>query len=97
MFVPYCICTCNVHVRRDEYCTVSSDGTIRIWDLITHLQRVQFQVPGEQALCAAYNPRQRELACGFANGRLRVFDLETSALVQVRRRGGRASSAAHGC
>lgn len=81
------VCLVVLHMlrtRRGEYCTVSSDGTIRVWDLHTHLQRVQFQVPGEQVLCVAYNPRQAELACGFANGRLRVFDLETSALVQVR-------------
>lgn len=94
---------------------MSSDGTIRIWDLHTHQQLVEFDAPGkgaaavymrygllhpwsampflnpviailragETVVCAAYHPKHYELACGFANGRLRVFDVATTTLVQV--------------
>lgn len=71
------VCAC-----RDQYCTVSSDGTIRIWDLHTHAQLVEFDAPSENALCAAYHPRHYELAVGFENGRTRVFDIATTTLVQ---------------
>ncbi|KAJ9518454.1 hypothetical protein QJQ45_018495, partial [Haematococcus lacustris] len=68
---------------RPEYCTVSSDGTIRIWDLATHQQLVEFDAPGEVVTCVAYHPRQQELATGFANGRVRVFDVASTTLLQA--------------
>ncbi len=82
MRCPAALTPCCPH--RNEYCTVSNDGSVRIWDLATHQQRVQFDAPGEHATCAAYHPLHAELAVGFANGRLRVFDVATTTLIQVR-------------
>ena len=60
---------------------------MRVWDLTSHEQLVEFDAPGEAASCIAYHPRHREIAVGFDNGRVRVFDVEAATLVQVR--GGR--------
>lgn len=69
---------------RPQYCTVSADGTVRIWDLRSHQQLYEFDAPGEVATAVAYHPRHHELAVGFENGRLRIFDVATTTLVQVR-------------
>ncbi|GFR42731.1 hypothetical protein Agub_g3650 [Astrephomene gubernaculifera] len=73
-----------VDPSRDQFCTVSSDGTIRIWHLLTHQQLYEFDAPGEAVTCIAYHPlpSHHELAAGFANGRLRVFDVPTTTLLQ---------------
>ncbi len=65
-----------------QYCTASADGTTRVWDLATHAQLYEFDTPGEAALCCAYHPSRRELACGYDSGRVRVFDVAKAALVQ---------------
>ncbi|PNH08695.1 WD repeat domain-containing protein [Tetrabaena socialis] len=69
---------------RDQFCTVSSDGTLRIWDLLTHQQLYEFDAPGEAVTCIAYHPlaSHYELAAGFANGRVRVFDVPSTTLLQ---------------
>ncbi len=74
--------------NRDQFCTVSSDGTLRIWDLTTHAQLYEFDAPGEAVTCIAYHPlpQHHELAAGFANGRVRVFDVPTTTLLQARAR-----------
>ena len=53
-----------------------------MWDLATHAQLYEFDTPGEAALCCAYHPTRRELACGYDTGRVRVFDVAKAALVQ---------------
>lgn len=74
---PCCGCAC-----RGEYCTVSSDGTIRGWDSASHAQLFELAAPGEVILCCAYHPDRHELACGFDQGRVRVFDIAETALLQ---------------
>ncbi|KAG2447660.1 hypothetical protein HYH02_007576 [Chlamydomonas schloesseri] len=73
-----------VDPNRDQYCTVSSDGTLRIWHLATHQQLYEFDAPGEAVSAIAYHPHpsHHELAAGFANGRLRVFDVPSTTLLQ---------------
>ena len=72
-----CGCAC-----RGEYCTVSSDGTIRGWDIASHAQLFELAAPGEVVQCCAYHPDRHELACGFDQGRVRVFDIAETALLQ---------------
>ena len=69
---------------RPEYCTGSADGTLRIWSLATHQQLFEFHAPGEVVTCVAYHPSLYEIAAGFQNGRVRVFDVATTTLVQVQ-------------
>lgn len=67
---------------RRQYCTVSSDSSIRIWDLDTHEQIVEFNAPSESVTSVVYHPLHPEIACGFDNGRVRVFDVSTTKLIQ---------------
>ncbi|GLI66011.1 hypothetical protein VaNZ11_009714 [Volvox africanus] len=73
-----------VDPNRDHFCTVSTDGTLRIWHLLTYQQLYEFDAPGEAVTCVAYHPlpSNHELAAGFANGRVRVFDVSTTTLIQ---------------
>ena len=67
---------------RGEYCTVSSDGTFRGWDIASHAQLFELAAPGEVIQCCAYHPDRHELACGFDQGRVRIFDIAETALLQ---------------
>ncbi|GIL93850.1 hypothetical protein Vretimale_214 [Volvox reticuliferus] len=73
-----------VDPNRDHFCTVSTDGTLRIWHLLTYQQLYEFDAPGEAVTCVAYHPlpSNHELAAGFANGRVRIFDVSTTTLIQ---------------
>ncbi|KAA6425283.1 MAG: hypothetical protein FRX49_04777, partial [Trebouxia sp. A1-2] len=71
-----------VDTHRGEYCTVSSDGTIRGWDIASHAQLFELAAPGEVIQCCAYHPDRHDLACGFDQGRVRIFDIAETALLQ---------------
>lgn len=76
------------HPPRPEYCTVSSDGTARIWDASCSAgqQLYEFRVTGDGAATAlAYHPIRYELAIGFEGGTLRVFDVATTTLLREAR------------
>jgi WD40 repeat protein len=70
--------------------TVSSDCTIRVWDVKSAEQRFQFDAPGEVARCVVYRPvkessegsehcAQDEIACGFESGCVRIFDIPSTS------------------
>lgn len=69
-------------ICRGEYCTVSLDGTIRGWDVQSHQQLFELAAPGEVIQCCAYHPDRHELACGFGEGRVRIFNLDDTTLLQ---------------
>jgi WD40 repeat protein len=79
---PWCTvlvaCCC-----RPEYCTVSADHTIRVWDIHHHHQLYEFSSGGEAACCAAYHPDGQQLALGFSSGRVRLFHLPTTSQLLV--------------
>lgn len=88
-----CMCCC-----RPEYVTVSTDGSVRIWDAATHQQLFEFGRGSHsfsttssssstapcRASCAAFSPAGYQLAVGFNEGVVRLFDIATAQLLQVR-------------
>lgn len=44
--------------------------------------RYEFDVPGEVVQCLACHPSQSDVACGFRNGKVRVFHVPTTSLIQ---------------
>ena len=70
---------------RAEFTTVSADGTIRVWNDATGEQQFQFDAPGQVVTCLAYHPTDYVIACGFENGMVRVFSIDTTSLVQEHR------------
>lgn len=84
--VPVRLVCAGVHSTcsccRGEYCTVSLDGTIRGWSVQTHQQLFELAAPGEIIQCCAYHPDRHELACGFGQGRVRIFNLDDTTLLR---------------
>ncbi|KAG1677552.1 hypothetical protein FOA52_014450 [Chlamydomonas sp. UWO 241] len=68
--------------NRPHYVTAGADSTIRMWDVNTHEQLLEFDAPGEVVTSVAYHPTHHEIACGFGNGRTRVFDIGATTLVK---------------
>lgn len=70
---------------RPEFCTVSADGSIRVWSLRTCEQLYEFDAPSESVHSVAYHPSEYVIACGFDGGVVRVFSVATTALIQELR------------
>lgn len=70
-------------VNASEFCTASSDGSVRIWSLPSCIQLFQFDAAGEKAMSVAYIPKGGIIAAGFNCGKLRVFDAVGTVLLQV--------------
>lgn len=68
--------------HRDEFATVSKDGTIRIFGIHSLEQIYEFMSPNETILCVAYHPSAAEyrIACGFASGSVRIMDIATTTM-----------------
>ncbi|GMH37358.1 hypothetical protein BSKO_05231 [Bryopsis sp. KO-2023] len=72
-----------------EICTASMDGSVRVWSIPTCSQQCQFAADGEKAFTVAYHPHGAVLAAGFNKGKIRVFDVAGTMLIQecVQHRG----------
>ena len=68
-----------------EFVTASNDTSIRVWSVHTGAQLFEFRVPSEVALCVDYHPARRVIAVGFDSGCVRVFDIESTTLIQEHR------------
>eukprot|EP01028_Stygiella_incarcerata_P001206 TRINITY_DN11910_c1_g1_i2.p1 TRINITY_DN11910_c1_g1~~TRINITY_DN11910_c1_g1_i2.p1 ORF type:complete len:1465 (+),score=373.69 TRINITY_DN11910_c1_g1_i2:109-4503(+) len=64
-----------------EFTTVCGDSSVRVWDLDTYDQLYQFDTVGEHPLCVAYHPQEYIIYCGFSTGVIRVFDIESTTLL----------------
>ncbi|XP_074014459.1 WD repeat-containing protein 90 [Numenius arquata] len=64
-----------------QMATVSQDGTIRVWDLVSMQQLYDFTAADETPSAVAFHPTQRILACGFDGGMVRTFCLAASDLL----------------
>ena len=67
-----------------EIASLSSVGTITVWSLKTHEELFDFAIPDDRAISAAYHPQHNTLACGFASGFVRVFDVDTAEVTCAR-------------
>ncbi|KAK9788859.1 hypothetical protein WJX73_001992 [Symbiochloris irregularis] len=74
-----------VHPSLNEFCTIGADATIRVWDLLSHMQLCGFDSPEDSPCCVAYlpqHPQNHHIACGFASGHLRIFSVVQTDLIQ---------------
>ena len=74
------IISMDFHLAKRNVITVSHDDTIRLWDLQTFDQVVEFSSPIDQPLCVAAHPTLPIFSCGFASGTMRVFDIEKTCV-----------------
>eukprot|EP01041_Mallomonas_annulata_P004233 gene4233-8422_t len=70
-----------------EFATVGADGTIRVWNVQSGLQKFEFSSTQDMPLVVAYHPMLHTICCGFSSGYFRVFDVEsTSTIVERQQR-----------
>ncbi|WAQ96619.1 WDR90-like protein [Mya arenaria] len=66
---------------RKHIATVSEDNTIRVWDSETLQQLYDFSAPNECPCTISYHPSRQIFACGFENGVVRVFNVQTTSML----------------
>ncbi|CAF3407992.1 unnamed protein product [Rotaria sp. Silwood1] len=66
---------------RKQLISVGQDGTIRIWCFRTGKQLSEFTSEREIPLTVTYTPNRQIFACGFNNGTIKIFDLNTSIIL----------------
>ncbi|KAK9836570.1 hypothetical protein WJX74_003288 [Apatococcus lobatus] len=74
--------TAAVPSRQDLFCTAAADGAVAMWQLGEQQSMWEIRIGKEAARCCAFHPVQPHLAVGSAEGRLRVFDTSTRAVIQ---------------
>ena len=63
--------------------TLSSDLSIRVWDLENYVQIYEFSYPEEDfCYCIAANPKNMTFAAGYSTGIFRVFDIEKTCIIE---------------
>ncbi len=65
---------------RKQMISIGKDGTIRIWCFQTGKQLSEFTAERETPTVVIYAPDRQTFACGFDNGIIKVFQLNTSAI-----------------
>jgi|TARA_B110001450_G_scaffold257009_1_gene290200 WD repeat-containing protein 90 len=71
----------DFHVQKQHIITVSKDKTIRLWDIQSNDEVYEFSSPVDQPLCVAAHPQQAIFACGFESGKMRIFDIDTTEVL----------------
>ena len=67
--------------KRKQMISVGDDGTIRIWCFRTGKQLAEFSSEKEIPQVVIYAPDREKFACGFQNGTIKIFDLNTSRML----------------
>lgn len=65
---------------RKQMISVGEDGTIRVWCFRTGKQVSEFTAERETPRVITYAPNRQTFACGFDNGAIKVFELNTSII-----------------
>jgi WD40 repeat protein len=65
---------------RKQMISVGQDGTIRIWCFNTGKQLSEFTAERETPIIVTYAPNRQIFACGFNNGTIKVFELNSSII-----------------
>ena len=63
--------------------TLSNDLTIRLWDVDRLEQTYEFNYPTTDiCTCISGNPQKMQFIAGFKSGILRIFDIESTSVVE---------------
>ena len=71
----------DYHQLKNNIITVSSDRTIRLWDLDSLEEVYEFSSPIDQPISIASHPKEAKFACGFQSGKMRIFDIEATEVL----------------
>ena len=71
------------HSYSNSMISLSADLTIRLWDADQFEQTYEFSYPNTDiCTCLSGNPNALQFAAGFKSGILRIFDIETTSVIQ---------------
>lgn len=71
------------HSFSNSMITLSNDLTIRLWDVDRLEQTYQFNYPNtDVCTCISGNPHALQFVAGFKSGIMRIFDIQTTSVVQ---------------
>lgn len=71
----------DYHLLKNNLISVSTDRTIRLWDLSTFEEVYEFSSPIDQPISVSAHPNQSIFACGFDSGKMRIFDIESTEVL----------------
>ena len=74
------VCDVDYDDTRKQMISVGDDGTIRMWCFQTGKQLSEFTAERETPTVVTYAPDRQSFACGFDNGTIKVFQLNTSVI-----------------
>lgn len=74
------IISLSFNAMKQQIATVSSDQTIKLWELDTFNQIYDFQSPTDKLSNIACHPTLPEFSAGFESGMIRIFSLATTSL-----------------
>eukprot|EP00981_Chlorochromonas_danica_P006287 scaffold1355_cov154-Ochromonas_danica.AAC.5 len=68
---------CQIIVRPDgsEIATISDDYTIRVWNMSSGHQSLEFVSEGDCPTCICWKDREAAIICGFSSGMVRILDM----------------------
>lgn len=76
-----CITDIDYDHTRQQLISVGQDGTIRLWCFRTGKQLLEFASEREVPVVVTYSQNRQIFACGFNNGTIKIFDLNTSIIL----------------
>lgn len=71
----------DFHVAKQQLISISKDKTIRLWGLDNFDEVYEYSAPQDQVLCVSAHPSLPIFSCGFETGRMRVFDIDSTSVI----------------
>lgn len=74
---------CQIIVRPDgsEIATISDDYTIRVWNMSSGHQSLEFVSEGDCPTCICWKDCEAAIICGFSSGMVRILDMVSARSV----------------
>lgn len=72
----------DFHRTKQNIISISKDKTIRLWSVDTYDEVYEFSSPMDQPLSVAAHPTLPIFSCGFEQGKMRVFDIDSTEVIE---------------
>lgn len=72
----------DFHTSKQNIISISRDRTIRLWDAHSNDEVYEFSSPVDQPLSVSAHPSLSIFSCGFESGKMRIFDIDTTEVVE---------------
>eukprot|EP01038_Epipyxis_sp_PR26KG_P005252 gene5252-7298_t len=69
-----------------EFATIGVDNTIRLWDIVSATQVIEFTSDKDEPKCISYHLTNPYIACGFNSGYVRIFNIQTATATYQKKK-----------